>query len=254
MADSIYQILKYSTDGTNGGGKYGQQPKLTFSAAPFDAIALQDNRVQLVWNNPAGSDSQTFTAIRLIRNYDQYPEHAEDGQIILQSYGEKNPLLDGNFPSNYNGTRLNGHIDDGLAGGRYAYYAIWVRMDDNYFDAPQEWFRVGALHVLVPVSHGTNTRRYTVESRSVRDSVTGDYVIMDKKVPVQTLLTTNDKVVQLLPEIFTRDLNYQPSVGRAAQSTLRNFLMPFRCSLRCLIFQQEMSGVLHRLHSQKDSG
>ena len=227
MTDSIYGILKYTTDGQNGGGKYGQQPKLTFSASPFDAIALQGNRVQLVWNNPAGSDSQTFTAIRLIRNYDQYPEHAEDGEIILQSYGTKNPILDGNFRSYYNGVLLNGHIDSGVSGGKYAYYAIWVRMDANYADAPLEWFRVGTLHVLVPIAHDTKTRKYTVEATVVTDPITGESAIVDKKVPVQTLLTTNDKFVQSLPEVFTRDLNYKSNT----ESTLRNFLTPFSFTL-----------------------
>lgn len=221
MTDSIYGILKYTSNGLNGGGKYGQQPKLTFSAAPFDAIALQGNRVQLVWNDPAGSDSQTFTAIRLIRNYDQYPEHAEDGQIILQTYGAKNPALDGNFRSYYNGTLLNGHIDTGLSGGRYAYYAIWVRMDSNFSDAPLEWFRVGTRHVLIPSAHDTKTRKYTVESKVVNGE------IVDTKVPVQTLLTTNDKFVQALPEIFTRDKNFRGG----EDSTLRNFLIPFSFTL-----------------------
>jgi hypothetical protein len=63
-----------------GLSKYGETPKLAYSVNPMSLLVYNFSETEVSWQVPSG----TFSRVRLIRNQNGYPEHAEDGIIIWE--------------------------------------------------------------------------------------------------------------------------------------------------------------------------
>jgi hypothetical protein len=165
---------------------YGQNPQLNFSAQPMWARPyLNYGTIRVFWTNPIPTAGTSYVGIRLLRNFDQYPEHAEDGKIILESYGT-NPTLNS-----------LGYLDDSsVIAGQFVYYRIYLLMGADFTQAPFEWFDAGTAFCLAPAAHDSKTPVNTFKS------VSSSNVIGDVRIPQATLMTTHDKFMSLLPSIY----------------------------------------------------
>jgi len=192
MVDSIYGVIKY------GDGKYGQKPTLAINASPFTTMALDYSTLRVNWDNPVATATTPFIGIRLIRNLDQFPEHSEDGKILLETRGT-NPTL---LPSNK-------YFDDiALPSGQFVYYKIWLLMSKDYTDAPLEWLSAGETYGLVPLPHDTKTPVNTFKTSLSNGA------LVNERIDKQVLLSTHDKFMGHLPAIYHND-------------ALSDFLKPF---------------------------
>lgn len=220
MVDSIYGVIKYNE------GKYGQQPRLTLSAGSFGALSMDYSSALIAWGEITGSTAENFIGIRLVRNYDQFPEGPEDGVILLENY-----LAAGNPSLTPTGVKY--FRDTNLSSGRYVYYRIWVLMDEAFVDAPNEWFAIGDAAVLIPMAHTSRTLSSTVEFRSRLDSngvPTGE--LYEKRVPSKELQSTHEKFLGYLPRFYFQDVNLiRPNQRNKDEtgefSTLSKFLEAF---------------------------
>jgi len=174
-----------------GGGSYyglivyGQNPQLSFNAQPMWARPyLNYGQVRVFWTTPVPKDGSSYIGIRLIRNFDQYPEHSEDGKIIIENYGT-NPTLGGTT-----------YYDDTVIPGQFVYYRIFVLLGPTVQGAAFEWFDAGTAFCLAPAAHDSKTPVNTFKS------VSSSNVIGDVRIPQATLMTTHDKFMSLLPSIY----------------------------------------------------
>ena len=196
------------------GAVYGETPKSATSAEPMDATALsyldgdgKPTTVRVNWHTPYQKltytsnilvvDSNTiYNKLRLVRSQDAYPETPEDGAPVW----EWTLVPGGNSTVN----RTVESIDDGLeysaipiTAGKYIYYRMWMRLQ-----ADNTWIDVGSTYTLVPKEHGTKTSDGTI------------------------LLSTHDKVMDLLPRVFT-SASQSPIDEVDPTSTLYAFLKSF---------------------------
>lgn len=192
MVQSIYGVIKYRD------GKYGQKPQLKISANPFTTLALDYSTVRVSWTNPVADSSTPFVGVRLVRNFDQFPEHAEDGKILIESRGTNPVLIPG----------VSYFDDDELISGQFVYYGIFLLMSTDYAEAPLEWLSVGETYGLVPLPH------HTVTPNNTYRSLISSGAIINQRMDEQILLSTHDKFMRNIPAIYHgEDLN--------------NFLTPF---------------------------
>jgi len=186
MAQSIYGVIRY------GDGKYGQKPQLKISANPFTTLALDYSTVRVSWANPVADSSTPFIGIRLVRNFDQFPEHAEDGKILIESRGTNPVLIPG----------ISYFDDDELISGQFVYYGIFLLMSNDYLEAPLEWLSAGETYGLVPLPH------HTVTPNNTYKSLVSNGAIINQRIDQQILLSTHDKFMRNIPAIFHgEDLN-----------------------------------------------
>jgi phage tail-like protein len=180
-----------------GEGYYGQQSRLAFSVQPFTAVTVDYDKVQLTW----ASLNSTFNAVRLVRNQVTYPETQEDGVILWEETGLSGSFSRSEFVDGYdNLLDGNEHNDSPLIGGRFAYYRMWLRKDDNV------WYEAGDALTIIPKDHG-----------SVAFSGT-------------TTQSTHDKFMDLLPKVFT-SATQSPIDNVDTTSTLYTFLEGFSLTL-----------------------
>jgi hypothetical protein len=182
----------YSNILYGGGDYYGQKAKIAYSAEPMICTAVDHSKVVLNWAAVDGS----FTGARLVRNQSHTPEHEQDGIIIWDwgfsssSAGDlKTAFVDG--VDNLTDTRLTN--DTLLINGKYAYYKLFIWTYLN------EWLAVGATSVLLPKEF--------------------------KEDPL-TLQPTHNKVLELLPRVFT-SVDQSPTAAVDYYSDLAVFLEAF---------------------------
>lgn len=207
MADSIYNLFKYNQ------GKYGQQPRLTLTAGNFYATSISHYVAVVGWDPIKGSTAENFIAIRLVRNYDQYPTSAEDGQILVNAEDPAgNPAL----------TDTGYYVDRGLSSGRFAYYRIWVLMDSNFAEAPLEWFPIAETYTLLPLEHVGKANASTLQFKQDYNPVTGEGIgdVYSRRVPSQEFLSSHDKFMGYVPEMY-----------RGSNSQLNDFMTTFSLTL-----------------------
>lgn len=144
---------------------YGQKSRLSFSVSPFTATAVDYRKIELKWAIPVGD----YSAFRLLRNQDGFPETSEDGVILFEEFGiTTGAVSTGEIVDDY---RLP--VPE-VVGGKFAYYRVWIlKTSDNV------WYPAGDTYVLVPSDH----------------PLYGP----DKQV----LRTTHDKLMRLLPRVYT---------------------------------------------------
>jgi len=128
------------------GAYYGEAPRFPFSVEPFTATAIDYDRVYLTWNNPTGA----INGMRLVRNQEGYGECPEDGVILLEQNGDPSTFGDSVFTDGVdNFTDTDTRNDIALVSGRWTYYSMWVRREDDL------WVKANDLVVLLPRNHGT---------------------------------------------------------------------------------------------------
>ena len=198
---------------------YGQNPQLNFSAKPMWARPyLNYGQVRVYWTNPVPVAGQDYVGIRLVRNYDQYPEHAEDGTILLDVRGTNAPL------------NAYGYQDDIGVPGQFVYYRIFLLMGAGFTQAPFEWFDAGTAYCLMPAAHDTKTPRTAYKSVAYSNALT------DNRIPQTSLLSTHDKFMALLPAIYQYQsgngtITNVPNPTQNNDNTLSTFLEGFSLTL-----------------------
>jgi len=202
---------------------YGQNPQLNFSAKPMWARPyLNYGQVRIYWSNPVPVAGQDYVGIRLVRSYDQYPEHAEDGTILLDVRGTNAPL------------NSFGYLDDVGVPGQFVYYRIFLLMGAGFTQAPFEWFDAGTAYCLMPAAHDTKTPRTAYKSVSYSNALT------DNRIPQTSLLSTHDKFMALIPAIFQYQsgngtITNAPTPTQNNDNTLSTFLKGFSLTLDDLL-------------------
>lgn len=159
-----YGNIKYK------GAYYGEAPRFPFSVEPFSATAIDYDRVLLSWSNPTGA----INGMRLVRNQEGFSESAEDGVILFQQNGDPSTFGDTVYTDGEdNFLDTDTRNDIGLVSGRWTYYSMWVRREDDL------WVKADDLLVLLPREHGTRLFDGT------------------------ELLSTHVNFMDLLPRVFT---------------------------------------------------
>jgi phage tail-like protein len=183
------------------GGYYGQQSRLSFSVQPFTSVAIDYDKVLLTWAPLPNPDGEAFNAVRLVRNQVTFPETQEDGLILWEEDQLTGPFSKSTFVDGYdNLLDENEHNDSPLIGGRFAYYRMWLRKDDNV------WYEAGDTYLIIPQDHGATAFAGT------------------------TAQTTHDKVMDLLPKVYTT-ATQSPIDNVDPESTLYRFLKGFSLTL-----------------------
>jgi hypothetical protein len=170
---------------------YGQKSRLAFSVEPFSAVALDYTTVALSWSAPVGA----YTAFRVVRNQDGFSETVEDGVTIYEEFGIEpttgsvsiSTLIDGD-----GNTSL-----PALVGGKFSYYQVWILKASD-----KVWYPAGNAYTLIPSQHPTY----------------GPAKI--------TLQTTHDKVMNLLPRVYT-STSHSPVDEVTSDSDLYRFMQGF---------------------------
>jgi phage tail-like protein len=183
------------------GGYYGQQSRLAFSIQPFTSVAVGYDKVELTWAQLGNPEGAAFNAIRLVRNQVTFPETQEDGVILWEEYSLTGSPSLTTFEDGFdNFEDDNEHNDSPLIGGRFAYYRMWLRKDDDV------WYRAGDTYVLIPQDHGTTAFTGTAAQ------------------------TTHDKFMDLIPKVYTT-ATQSPLDNVDPESTLYTFLKGFSLTL-----------------------
>ena len=175
------------------GAYYGEIPRLPFSVEPFQAVAVDYDKVILSWGVPQGA----VNGLRLVRNQVGFGEWPEDGVVLFErnsdggDFGET-LYIDGEF--NFEDEDTSNNIP--LVPGRFVYYRMWVRRSETNLWAPAE-----GVVVVLPREHGT--------------------VGPDGK----TFKGTHDEVMDLLPRVYT-SASQAPLDPVDTSSDLYRFLQP----------------------------
>lgn len=172
---------------------YGDSPQLDLSIEPFQAVALDYNKVLVTWTSPIGD----FVRFRLVRNQDGIPETAEDG-VILLDLADLNDIS--NARSFMDGVENTGDAAVSLVQGSYVYYAIWLLLSDN------TWEMAGSVTELVAAKH---------------EQVLGG---------IDRTRNTHEKLMDLIPRVFT-SITGSPLDEVHQNSDLYNFLYSFSYTL-----------------------
>lgn len=152
------------------GAYYGEAPRFPFSVEPFTATAIDYDRILLSWSNPTGA----INGMRLVRNQEGFGESAEDGVILFEKNGDPSTFGDTVYTDGEdNFIDADTRNDIGLVSGRWTYYSMWVRREDDL------WVKADDLVVLLPKEHGTRLFDGT------------------------ELLSTHVNFMDLLPRVFT---------------------------------------------------
>lgn len=183
------------------GGYYGQQSRLAFSVQPFTAVAVDYDKVELTWAQLPNPEGAAFNAIRLVRNQVTFPETQEDGVILWEENSLTGVPSLTTFEDGFdNLLDSNEHNDAPLLGGRFAYYRMWLRKDDNI------WYEAGDAYVIIPQDHGVSAFAGTASQ------------------------TTHDKFMDLIPKVYTT-ATQSPIDNVDPTSTLYTFLKGFSLTL-----------------------
>ena len=116
---------------------YGNPNPTSLSVTPMTTLVVNYTECYVRWQVPSGS----YTAVRLVRNQNAFPESPEDGVIV---YEETTSSLSTTF------------LDDGgvlstttvgIAPGKPIYYTMFLLSSNN-------WVNAGSVQDIVPSDHG----------------------------------------------------------------------------------------------------
>lgn len=173
------------------GGYYGEIPRLPFSVEPFQAVAVDYDKVILSWGVPQGA----VNGLRIVRNQTGFGEWPEDGVVLFERNSEGGDFGDTIYiDGEYNFEDNDTENDIPLIPGRFVYYRAWVRRSDTNL-----WTAAESVVVVLPKEHGT--------------------IGPDE----ETFITTHDSVMDMLPRVFT-SANQNPLDPVDKTSDLYQFL------------------------------
>jgi len=122
-----------------GGFKYGATPKLNYSVEPFELTVLTFTSVYLAWQSPKG----TFTRIRLVRNQNGYPEHAEDGIVVWEEAATEGTVSISTYTDG-----VDNPFVTPIVSGLPVYYRMFL------FTGALVWRKSGSVTDIIPSNHG----------------------------------------------------------------------------------------------------
>jgi hypothetical protein len=191
------------------GGYYGVASNQAYSVEPLYIEAVDYTQVDLTWQGSAG----LYNAVRLVRNQDSFPETSEDGVILWEDFTAYNSETSS---SAFKRTAFsdNGSVSS-LVSGRFAYYRIWVRRNDDNL-----WYVAGSGYTLVPKDHGEESNDVPVQS------IDGE----DVNLPRVSFTTSHSKFMNYLPKVFT-SVTQSPIDLVDTNSDLYRFLKGFSFTL-----------------------
>ena len=126
-----------------GISKYGVTPRLAYSVEPMSLIVTDFTESYVAWQVPTGS----FTRARLVRNQNSFPETAEDGVIVYDSFTTtlaKTTFNDGGGTEDTAGILFTP--------GKPIYYRMFLFNSSNY------WVTAGSVSGIVPSNHKTTEK------------------------------------------------------------------------------------------------
>lgn len=170
---------------------YGQKSRLAFSVEPFSAIALDYTTVTLSWSSPIGE----YTAFKIVRNQDGFSETVEDGVVIYEEFGIDDTTGAVSISTLNDG--IDNPLTPALVGGKFSYYQVWILKSSD-----KVWYPAGNAYTLIPSQHPTYG---------------------PSKL---TLQTTHDKVMNLLPRVYT-STSHSPVDEVTSDSDLYRFMQGF---------------------------
>jgi hypothetical protein len=171
---------------------YGQGFVAGLTVEPFEALAVDYNRVVLRYVQPSGE----IYRFRIVRSQEGIPETAEDGILVVDEAYETPP-----FAAEKAVIDADGFVDNFISftQGQYVYYAAWALIDDG-------WFLCGTTSTVVVRQH-----------REVLEDGT-------------QLADTHTKALSMLPRMFTSPV-FDPLDEIDFDSDLARFLFGFSYSL-----------------------
>ncbi len=126
---------------------YGQPASLPFSVEPLEASAVWYDRVDVTW---VPSDS-LYTAFRLVRNQDNFPESPEDGRILINWASDSETDVPTSFIDGAITNSLGETSGVPLVPGKYVYYRVWLLNDQDV------WVVAGETSVVLPSQHNSGS-------------------------------------------------------------------------------------------------
>jgi hypothetical protein len=199
----------------DSGVLYGEKSRLALSAEPIVATALNYGEVGITYAIPSG----TYTAFRLVRNQDSFPETEEDGVVIAEKFqGVDNPLETEIVDTDANGTAP-------LVEGRYAYYRAWILENTTSY-----WVPAGDAVVLVPRKNSLTLGTEAVQSVYGDVNVTSDEYLN----PSSIISSTHQRFMDVLPRVLTSatnnpvdEINDPESTADGENTIISKFLSAF---------------------------
>ena len=183
---------------TYRGAYYGEIPRLPFSVEPFQAVAIDYDKIQLFWGPPQGA----INGLRLVRSQIAFSEWPDDGVILFEINSD-----DGDFGDSFYTDGVDNFDEPGAANdiplvpGKFVYYRMWVRRTETNL-----WNIADDVVVLLPKQHGTITPEGEV------------------------LATTHENFMNLLPRVYT-SVEQSPLGVVDTESDLYKFLQAFSFTL-----------------------
>jgi hypothetical protein len=166
-------MAKYGRD-YYGIGFYGPFTYSDYNAYPFTATPTNYGQISLTWVSPTGSWSRFI----LLRNSYGFPVDASDGVALIDRYASEAPteyldagdLIDGNFY--------------GLTDGRFYYYSIFVRENNNF-----RWVRAANAIGLSTKDFNTSNYLYDyIPSAYKTTQLTGDALSASDNLTLKNFL------------------------------------------------------------------
>lgn len=183
---------------TYRGAYYGEIPRLPFSVEPFQAVAVDYDKIQLFWGPPQGA----INGLRLVRSQVAFSEWPDDGVILFEINSEDGDFGDSFYTDGVDNFDESGAANDiPLVPGKFVYYRMWVRRSETNL-----WNIADDVVVLLPKAHGTVTPEG------------------------QVLATTHENFMNLLPRVYT-SVEQSPLGVVDTDSDLYNFLKGFSFTL-----------------------
>jgi len=221
--------------------KYGIRSPLAYSAEPVSAVALTYDTIGLEWRAPSAPADADYTAFRIIRNQNGFPQTQEDGITVYSSIGH---------PTN---TYLNDtSAIHPLVAGRFVFYRAWVQ---RAVSGVVTWVNAGSAYTLLPSPHNLSigvTAKYTKAGLNGFSSDDGLAYYLPGVSPFVS--STHDRFMSLFPRVITSTSNSALDVpnnvydrisdpaGAKENSLLPTFLSAFSFSLdEMLTFSQLVS-------------
>jgi len=172
---------------------YGQGFVAGLTVEPFEALAVDYDRVVVRYTQPSG-DIKRF---RIVRSQEGIPETAEDGILVVDEAYDSPPFAESRTVTDADGVSPGNFIP--FTPGQYVYYAAWALLDDA-------WVLCGTTFTVM-----------------VRE---GKEVLEDGT----ELADSHTKLLSLLPRLYTSD-SYDPLDEINYDSDLARFLFGFTYSL-----------------------
>lgn len=210
-----------------GASKYGATPKLAYSVEPMGVTVILFNEAYITWQSPTGA----FSRIRLVRNQNGLPEHAEDGVIVWEEFATEGTVSRSVFRDGEdNPTSIP------IVSGKPIHYTMFL------FTDAKVWVNAGSVSDIVPKDHNSQTkilnllpRVYTSKEQSPLSEVDTTSALayfldgfaftyeelltyIDLLMPSHTRLET--PVSLIYPETTNYGLVYEPGISTRSQKKL----------------------------------